>query len=66
MSKKILRFREFRLYVTMASVNQNNNLVVDRFLNNAEDNESFSVSTYKWYHLQVDFNDLEGNIKREL
>ena len=50
----------------MASVNQNNNLVVDHFLNNAEDNESFSVSTYKWYHLQVDFNDLEGNIKREL
>ena len=36
----------------MASVNQNNNLVVDHFLNNAEDNESFLVSTsgiiFKW------------------
>ena len=49
---KNLSFKKFSLYVTTASVNQNNNLAVDRFLNNAEDNESFLVSTsgiiFKW------------------
>ena len=49
----------------MASINQNNNLVVDHFLNKTEENKSFSVSTsgiiFKWT-LMI----LKETLKREL
>ena len=49
----------------MASINQNNNLVLDYFLYKLEDNKSFSVSTsgiiFKWT-LMI----LKETLKREL